>query len=158
MVNEEKVIMTIDAVALNLCTAQSQSGCELTFQTRLGRHRNFPDAEEAQHMIDTVGIEELRHLTEATYPPLATVLQHLVPVIGWEAPVLTIGREWIGRCTSLTVEVEVLWFYPSLYTVARDTNGDITLQDDTMVAGIFMGSMHLLVEVILYEVPEVLTR
>ena len=79
---------------------------------------NLPDAEETEHMVYAVGIEELRHLAEAAYPPQATILQHLVPVVGGEAPVLTIGRERIGWRTGLSGEVEVFGLYPCFHTIA----------------------------------------
>ena len=107
-------------------------------------------------MVDTVGIKVLCHLAEAAYPPLAAILQHLVPVVCRKAPVLAVGREWIGWCTSLTVQVEVLRFYPCLDTVATDTDRDVALEDDTVHASILMSRMHLTVEVELYVAPEVL--
>ena len=107
-------------------------------------------------MVNTVGIEVLCHLTEATYPPLTTVLQHLVPVVSGEAPVLAVGREWVGWGTGLTVQVEVLGFYPCFNTVATDADGDVALKDDAMHSRMLMSCMHLTVEVILYVAPEVL--
>ena len=154
MIDEEEFHMVVDAIALYLLTTQAQGWSKLTLQARLLRNGDFPDAEEAQHMVDTIGIKELCHLAETTYPPRATVLQHLVPVVGGEAPVLAIGRERIGGRTSLTVQVEVLRFYPSLHTIARDANGDVALEDDMMVAGKFVGSMHLLIQIVLNEIPE----
>ena len=68
-----------------------------------GINRNFPDTEEAQNMVNAVGIEIFRHILETAYPPGTVVLQHLIPVIGGEAPVLTVGRERIGRRTSLSI-------------------------------------------------------
>ena len=154
MIDEEEFHMVIDAIALYLLTTQAQGWSKLTLQARLLRNGDFPDAEEAQHMVDTIGIKELCHLAETTYPPRATVLQHLVPIVGGEAPVLAIGRERIGGRTSLTVQVEVLRFYPSLHTIARNANGDVALEDDMMVAGKFVGSMHLLIQIVLNEIPE----
>ena len=106
-------------------------------------------------MVDTVGVEVLCHLAEATYPPLTAVLQHLVPVVGGEAPVLTVGRERIGWGTGLTVQVEIFGLNPCLDTVAADANGDVTLQDDMVLTGILVGSVHLPVKVILHVAPEV---
>ena len=106
-------------------------------------------------MVDTVGVEILCHFAESAYPPLAVVLQHLVPVVCRESPVLAIGRERIGRGTSLTIQVEILRFNPCLNAVATDADGDVALQDDTMCTGILMGSMHLTVEVVLHVAPEV---
>ena len=106
-------------------------------------------------MVDTVSIEVLCHLAETAYPPLAAVFQHLVPVVRGEAPVLTVGRERIGWGTGLTIQIEVLGFYPCLDTVAADADRNVALQDDTMLAGILMGGMHLAVKVVLHIAPEV---
>lgn len=110
---------------------------------------DFPNAEETQHMVDAVGVEVLRHLAEALYPPLAAIGQHHVPVIGREAPVLAIGRESVRRGACLAVEVEILGLYPGLYTVAADANGDVTLEDNMLALGILVGTTHLLVQVVL---------
>ena len=77
-------------------------------------------------MVDTIGIEVFSHLTETTHPPRTAVLEHLVPIVGGEAPVLTVSRESIGWCTSLTIEVEVFRLYPGLNAIATDADGDIT--------------------------------
>ena len=106
-------------------------------------------------MVDTIGVEILRHLTEATYPPLAAVFQHLIPVVGGEAPVLSVSRERIGRSSRLTIQVEILRFNPGFHTITTDANGNVTLQDDTMFTGIVVGSTHLLVEIVLHITPEV---
>ena len=106
-------------------------------------------------MVDTIGIEILCHLTEATYPPLTAVLQHLIPVVGGEAPVLSVSRERIGRSSRLTIQVEILRFNPGFHTITTDANGNVTLQDDTMFTGIVVGSTHLLVEIVLHITPEI---
>ena len=146
--------MTINAIAFYLFATQAQGRGKLSHQSGLFGNRNLPDAEEAQHMINTIGIKELRHLTEAANPPLAAVLQHLIPIVGGEAPVLTIGREGIGWSSCLSIQIEVFGFYPSLNAVTRDTNGDIALQDNLVLTGIFMSGTHLTVEIILHEAPE----
>ena len=106
-------------------------------------------------MVDTIGIEILRHLTESAHPPRTVVLQHLVPVVGGESPVLPVCREGIRWRTGLTVQVEVLRLHPGFHTVSADADGDVTLQDHTVLAGMGMGFMHLGIEVILHEIPEV---
>lgn len=63
----------------------------------------LPDTEEAKHVIDAEGIEVLGHLQQALTPPQEAVLSHLVPVVCWEAPVLTVGREPIWWRTSLWI-------------------------------------------------------
>ena len=156
MVHQEQIVqMTIYAIGLNLLTTHTEGGGKLSHQTRLLRYGNLPDAEETQHVIYTIGIEILRHLAEAAHPPRAVVLEHLVPVVGGEAPVLSVVREGIGWCSSLSVEVEVTRLYPGLHTIATDADGDITLQYHLILTCILVGSTHLLVEDILDEIPEV---
>ena len=119
-----------------------------------GINGNLPDTEETEYVVDAIGIEIFSHLAEAAYPPAAAVFEHSIPVVGGEAPVLSVYGEGIGRCTGLTVQVEVFRFYPGLYAVTADADGDITLQDDLVLPGVGMGSAHLLVEVELDEIPE----
>ena len=102
----------LDAVALYLLATQPQSRCELSHQARSLRHRDFPDTEKAQHMVDAVGIEILLHFAEAAHPPLAAVTEHLVPVVGRESPVLPVSSKLIGWCSCLSVQVEVFRFCP----------------------------------------------
>ena len=106
-------------------------------------------------MVYAVGVEVLLHLAETAHPPRAAVGQHLVPVVGGESPVLSVGREGIGRSTGLPVEVEVAGLHPGLHAVARDADGDVTFQYHAMRARIRMSSTHLTVEVVLYVVPEI---
>ena len=154
VVNKEQAVVKLYAIGLNLLLAHAEGWRELPHQSGLIRYGDLPDTEEAQHVVDTVGIEIFGHLTEAAHPPRTAVLQHLVPVVGGEAPVLTISRERIGWRSSLTVQVEVFRFYPGLHTITADADGDVALQDDTLLTGMLMGSTHLLVEVELYKIPE----
>ena len=154
MIHQEQTLVERTAVTLDLLLAHAEGRRELPHQPRLLRHGDLPDAEEAQHVVDTVGIEILRHLPETAHPPGAAVSQHLVPVVGGETPVLSVGREVIRRRTSLTVQVEVLRLHPSLHTVTADADGDVALQDHPLFTGMGMGSTHLLVEVELHEIPE----
>ena len=115
---------------------------------------NLPDTEEAEYVVDAIGIKIFSHLAEAAYPPAAAVFEHCIPVVGGEAPVLSVYGEIIGRRTSLTVQVEVLRLHPSLHTVTADADGDVTLQDHTVLTGVGVSGTHLLVEVELHEIPE----
>ena len=127
VVYQEQTLVKCHSVGFYLFLAQSESRSKLTHQSRLLRYGNLPDAEEAQNMIYAIGVKVLGHLAETAYPPRAAVFQHLVPIVGGEAPVLSVGRERIGWGTSLTVQVEILWFYPSLHTITADADGDVTL-------------------------------
>lgn len=75
-------------------------------QARPGRLRYLPDAEEAQDMVDAVGIEIARHHLQAALPPGVAVLGHCLPVVGWEAPVLSFCGEVIGWGADLHIKVE----------------------------------------------------
>ena len=112
-----------------------------------GMHRNLPDAEEAQDMVNAVGIKVFRHLLEAAHPPGIAILLHDVPVVGRESPVLPIHREVIGWRTGLSIQVEVVGLRPSLYAVAADTDGDIAFEHYTMLVCIFAGGKQLAMQV-----------
>ncbi len=111
--------------------------------------RNLPYAEESKHVVDSVGIEILAHFAEAVFPPFETVTAHFLPIICGEAPVLAKHREIIRRCTGLTVHVKQTGIGPSVNAVARDTDGNVALDGDTVGIGILMNMLHLLVKVIL---------
>ena len=103
----EQVFLPVQSVAFYLLAAHAECRREVAEQSVYGCCRNFPDAEEAQHVVDAVCVEVLLHILEAANPPLAAVGYHLVPVVCGEAPVLSAHREVIWRSTGLSVEVEV---------------------------------------------------
>ncbi len=148
------LLLEVEAVAAYLVGCHGEGRRELTEQTVDGLDGYLPDAEETQDVVDAVGVEVFGHIAEAAYPPLAAVLEHLIPVVGGEAPVLTVDREGVGRCTSLTVEVEVARLHPDVAAVAAHADGDIALEDDVVLTGVLMGVGHLLIEDELYEIPE----
>ena len=150
----EEVVLEMQSVTFNFFAGHTQCGRELTEQAIHGIDGNFPNAEEAEHVVDAVGVEVFCHFAEAFHPPGAAVGYHFIPVVGGEAPVLTVGGEGIGRCTRLAVEVEVAGFHPCFHTVATDADGDIAFEDNAFLARIFVGGAHLLVEVELHEIPE----
>ncbi|EJX06047.1 hypothetical protein EVA_05845 [gut metagenome] len=117
--------------------------------------RNFPDTEETQDMIDSVGIEVLTHVCQASPPPLVAILTHLFPIIGRETPVLTIDRKGIGRSARLAIEVEEFTIDPCRNTISVDANRNITLQDDPHLTCILMDGRHLTVEEILHQTIEI---
>ena len=151
---EESVLLEVQAVALNLLAGHAEGWGKLSEQTMHAIHRDFPNTEEAEHVVDAIGIKELRHILEAAGPPLATVLQHLIPVVGRESPILTIHREIIRWSTRLTVQIEVLRLHPDIAAVAMYTNRNITLQDNTLCLGMFVRLLHLLVQDELHKVEE----
>ena len=105
-------------------------------------------------MVDAIGIEKLSHVLESAYPPGTTVAQHLVPVVRRKAPVLAIHREIVGRCTGLSIEMEVFRFGPHIATVAINTDGNVAFQYDTLGASMLMGPPHLSIKQILNEIME----
>ena len=116
--------------------------------------RDFPYTEEAQHVVNTISIEILRHVLEATYPPATAVFYHLVPVVCRESPVLSVYGEVVWRCSSLSVEVEVTRLLHDVTSVAVNANRNVTLEDNTLLTCIFVCLAHLATEHILHEVIE----
>ena len=116
--------------------------------------RNLPYTEEAQHVVDAISIKELRHILESASPPLTVVLQHLVPVVGREAPVLTIHREVIRWSSSLSVKIEVLRLCPHITAKTVHTDRNVAFQNDSLGHGMLVGSLHLCVQHKLNEVEE----
>ncbi len=110
------------------------------------RSRNSPDAEETEHMVDAVGIKELRHILESANPPHTAVVDHLLPVVSRESPVLTVDRESIRWSTSLRVKVEILRLMPYITAVAVHADRNVALQDYATSHGIFMSGAHLVVQ------------
>ena len=94
-------------------------------------------------MVDAVGVEIFGHILETAHPPGAVVTEHLVPVVGGEAPVLSVHGEVIGRCTGLSVEVEIAGFHKDITARAVHADGNVALQDDALAAGIGMRLFHL---------------
>ena len=145
----EEFLAEVEAITLNLFGSHGHSRRELSEQTMHTMQRNLPNAEESQHMVYTVGIEVLGHLTEATNPPLIAISSHRIPIVSRESPVLSVHTERIGRCTSLSIHIEIMGFYPCFHTVAADTDRNIPLDDHTLLAGITSGFEQLDVEQIL---------
>ena len=115
-------------------------------------HRNLPDAEEAEHMVDAVNIEVFSHLAETGFPPGETVAVHLLPVVCGESPVLTEHREIIGGSAGLAIEVEQLRRYPGVDRITGDADGNVALDSHTARVSVIAGSFHLFIEVILNPV------
>ena len=86
-----ELFLEVETIAAYLVGAHCQCGSKVTEQAVNRVDGNFPNAEESQHMVNAVGVKVLSHLGEALDPPLAAVGEHGIPVIGWEAPVLTVG-------------------------------------------------------------------
>ena len=86
-----KVLLEIQAEVLDFFHSHWQCRNELAEQTMYGMRRNFPDAEESEDVVDTVGGEVFGHLAETLLPPQVVVLFHHIPVVGRESPVLSVG-------------------------------------------------------------------
>ena len=126
------------SIAFDFFARHGQSRLELSKQTVDRRYGNLPYTEEPQHMVYTIGIEIARHILESPFPPQTSILEHLIPVVGWKAPVLPVHRESVWRCASLSVEVEIFGFGPHVTSLAVHADGDIALEDDMVLAGITM--------------------
>ena len=143
----QELIAERETVTLYLLTRHGQGGHELTQQTVHGVHRNFPDSEETEDMVNAVGIEVFRHFAETLHPPRIAVLFHDIPVVGGETPVLSVYGEIIGRCAGLSVQVEIVGFCPCFYAVAADADGDVTFQHNTIGTCMFGSGKQLQMQV-----------
>ena len=128
---------------------------EITDQTMNSIHRNFPYTEEAKNMVDTEGIEILRHLRQTGLPPCEAVLCHSLPVVCREAPVLTEGRECIRRCTCLRIHMEKLRIEPCVHAGTADADRKVSLEDHALFMSVAAYLRELKIKMILDETPEI---
>ena len=133
-----------------LVAAVRQCRVEVAQQAALELQRDLPDTEEAEDMVDAEGVEVLAHLAQAALPPVVVVLCHLVPVVGGEAPVLTVHAEEIGRCAGAGIEVVELREAGSVHTVAAHSYGQVALQVNSLRMGVGHCVRKLEVQVPLY--------
>ena len=102
----EAVTVSLDSHVPQVLHGIRHSGIEVPAQSPNSRLGHLPDTEEAQDMVDAVGVEIVLHLGETAAPPEEIILGHLVPVVGGEAPVLATCIEIIGRSTGRSVQVK----------------------------------------------------
>ena len=150
----EQFLLPVQSVPFYLFTAHAESRRKLSEQSVNRADRNFPDAEEAEYVVDAVGIEILCHVPEAVDPPLAAVLDHFVPVVSRKSPVLSVYGEVIGRSTCLAVEVEVARFRPYVTAVAVHADGDVAFQDDLVCLCVLVDGLQLAAQHELYVIEE----
>lgn len=110
---------------------------------------DLPDTEEAEDVVDAVGIEIPRHLAQAGPPPGVVVPRHAFPVVGRESPVLAGGREGIGRGSGLRIHVEEARELPGVGARAADADRQVALEDDPAGVGVTHGLRELEVQVVL---------
>ena len=115
---------------------------------------DFPDTEEAQYMVDTVSGKVFRHFPETFLPPAVVIFCHHVPVVCRHTPILSVGRECVWWCSSLSVHVEVIRFYPCFYTCTADTDRNISFDNDSFASCIVGSGKQLHMQFILQEVVE----
>ena len=108
--------------------------------------RYLPNAEKAEHMVDSVRVEIPGHMTEPRLPPSVVLMDHRVPIISREAPILSVAGKVIRRRACLAVEVKQPAVDPRRHTVATDAYRDVALQQDAETAGFVMGRSHLLMQ------------
>ena len=116
---------------LSLCHRQSRR--EMAEESEECFAGNLPDAEETQYVVDADGVEVLLHPLDAFPKPIYDVC---LPVVGGEAPVLSVLREVVRRRTRRTVKTEEIRMDGRLDAVTIDSDGHIALQDHPVLAGI----------------------
>ena len=105
-------------------------------------------------MIYAIGIEVVRHLGKASTPPSVVILRHLIPVIDWESPVLSLCREVIRRSTRRRGRNEEFRILPYIHARTRYANRNIALQHYPLRVEIVAHLTQLAVEMILHIVVE----
>ena len=117
--------------------------------------RYLPYAEEAENMVYAVRIEEHRHMAQPPYPPHTAVVKHPLPVVRREFPVLSFLRKGVGRCSRLSVEIEIFRFLPHVAAVAVHSDRYVTLQHDALQDRIIVHLTQLCVQ---YELHIIIER
>ena len=102
--------------------------------------------DSTKYVVDPEGIEIAAQLGKTLLPPLVIGFGHFVPIVGREAPVLTLGSEVIRWRTGLAIHVVQLGSDPGIRTMAVDTNRNISFQYDTLATGVITSAFELLVE------------
>ena len=143
------------AQRIYLRPAVRQGGIEMAQQAALMRKRNLPDAEESQYMVDTVGVEILRHSAQAGLPPGVVILRHSVPVVGGETPVLAVHAEEIRRCARAGIQVVELRIHGGIHAVPAYPDGQVPLQVHTLLVGVLHRLRQLLVQMELHPAVEI---
>ena len=93
--------------------------------------RNGPDAEESQHMVNTVGMIELAGLIQAATPPFKVILFNDVPAVRGETPVLAAVAEHVRRSACAVIQREVLAVSPDIGAVFVNQDRNVTLDTDS---------------------------
>ena len=124
-------------------------------QTALLSQRNFPDSEETEYVVYSEEVEIFGHLLHPRLPPGIAVLGHFVPVVGREAPVLTVSRESIRRCTCAGVHIEKMRILPGIHAGAGNAYRQVALEHNSLFAGIGTDFLHLGIKMILDIAPEI---
>ncbi|MPM52674.1 hypothetical protein SDC9_99434 [bioreactor metagenome] len=114
-------------------------------------HRDLPNAEKAQNMIDAVSIKIIRHFTESIFPPGVALLFYRKPIVSGKSPILPEEGKIIRRRTGLRIHIEKITRCPGIYAVAIDSDRDIALQGNPFLMSILLNFAQLLVEQILYK-------
>ena len=124
-------------------------------KTAHGIHGDLPDSEKPQNVVDSEGIEILRHLRQAGFPPSERVPGHPFPVVGRESPVLAESRKGIGRSAGLRIHVEQPRGEPRVGTRRTHADRQVPLEDHAPGMGIGTGVGELKMEVILDKAMEI---
>ena len=89
---------------------------------------NRPDAEEAQHVVNTVSVVELARLGQTTAPPAKVIGFEHVPAVRRESPVLAAVAEHVRRSARAVGKREILAVEPDIGTVLVDEDRHVALQ------------------------------
>src|SRR6186713_389437 len=101
----QPVIVKPDSVLGKLLNVDRNSRNEATHYSFHCVYRYTPYSKKPKNMIDAESVKIVTHLLKSLVPPFKMVLLHFLPVIGWEAPILTFYCEIIRWRPRLLVHI-----------------------------------------------------
>ena len=128
--------------------------CKMTQDAFDHIHRDTPDPEKAQDMIDPECVEIIAHVFESLFPPGIAIVSHLFPVVGRKTPILPFDGKIIGRGPRLLIHVIELRRHPGITAIAVNANRDIPLEDNSMFVRIVYRIPQLKMQMVLNEILE----
>ena len=129
----EAVVVEMDPALADLVDMDRHRRIEVTHDALDMLVRHLPDPEEAEDVIDPIGIEVMTELREPRTPPGVVVLLHDLPVVGGKSPVLALHGEGVRRRAGLRVHLEQMRRGPRVHRLAVDADRQVALERESML-------------------------
>ena len=144
-----ELLVEPETVTVYVVDAEGERALELTKHASYGVGGYFPNSEEAEDVVYAIGVKVACHVAEALYPPLSAVAEHGFPIIGGEAPILSVCAEVVGGSSCLTVHIKIVWVCLYIAAVAVHSDGYVAFEHDSEGLGMGVDVAHLGVEYVL---------